>query len=99
MKSLVTDSKRLESLMIKDIPVVPPDSVIRTFSHLQGQDVDLILTQDKEDLSSGSFIIRQGTWGKYFLDVWFDPLYRNYNFAKAEIHALVSRHTRHHSFL
>ncbi|KAJ9222184.1 CAZyme family GT34 [Paecilomyces variotii] len=88
MKSLVTDSKRLESLMIKDIPVVPPDSVIRTFSHLQGQDVDLILTQDKEDLSSGSFILRQGTWGKYFLDVWFDPLYRNYNFAKAEIHAL-----------
>jgi mannan polymerase II complex MNN11 subunit len=89
VKSLVTDPKRIESLMLKDIPVVPPDSVIKTFSHLKGKDVDLILTQDKEDLSSGSFIIKQGSWARFFLDVWFDPLYRSYNFAKAETHALV----------
>ncbi|KAL9625813.1 MAG: hypothetical protein Q9160_000133 [Pyrenula sp. 1 TL-2023] len=79
---------QLEDLMIKDIPVVPPDSVIHTFSHLKGDKVDLILTQDYENLSPGSFIIRQGDWAHYFLDAWFDPLYRAYNFQKAEGHAL-----------
>lgn len=81
--------RRLEDLMIKDIPVVPPDSVIHTFSHLKGDKVDLVLTQDYENLSPGSFIIRQGDWAHYFLDAWFDPLYRAYNFQKAEGHALV----------
>ena len=89
LKSHVLDPKRLESLMIRDKPVVPPDSVIRTFSHLKGDKVDLILTQDNEGLSQGSFLIRRGEWAKFFLDTWFDPLYRSYNFQKAEGHALV----------
>ncbi|WEW60825.1 putative alpha-1,6-mannosyltransferase mnn11 [Emydomyces testavorans] len=87
--SHILEPKKLESLMIKDVPVVPPDSVIKTFSHLSGKDVDFIISQDGENLSSGSFIIRRGEWAKYFLDAWFDPLYRRYNFAKAEVHALV----------
>lgn len=81
---------RLEPLMIKDHPVVPPDSIIKTFGHLKGKDVDLVLTQDKEGLSSGSFVIRNGQWAQFFLETWFDPLYRSYNFQKAETHALVS---------
>ena len=74
--------------MIVDKPVVPPDSVIKTFSHLRGERVDFILTQDKEGLAGGSFMVRTGEWAKYFLDAWFDPLYRSYNFQKAESHAL-----------
>ena len=86
----VMDARRLESLMLKDKPVVPPDSVIHTFSHLKGDKIDLVLTQDHEGLCQESFIVRQGEWSKFFLDVWFDPLYRTYNFQKAEGHALVS---------
>ena len=89
LKSHVLDAKRLESLMLRDKPVVPPDSVIRTFSHLKGDKVDLILTQDNEGLAQGSFLLRRGEWAKFFLDTWFDPLYRSYNFQKAEGHALV----------
>lgn len=89
LTSHVLESKRLESLMIKDHPVVPPDSVIKTFSHLTPKDVELIITQDGEDLVPGSFIIKQGPWARFFLDVWYDPLYRSYNFARAEKHALV----------
>lgn len=81
--------KRLEQLMRRDVSVVPPDSVIKTFSHLKGDKVDLVLTQDGEGLCQGSFIIRQTDWAKFFLDTWFDPLYRSYNFQKAEGHALV----------
>ena len=90
LKTLITDKKKLESLMMRDKPVVPPDSVIRTFSHLRGDKIDLIVTQDGEGLCQGSFILRRGEWAKFFLDTWFDPLYRSYNFQKAEGHALVS---------
>ena len=86
----VTEKSRLESLMLKDKPVVPPDSVIHTFSHIKAENIDLILTQDNEGLCHESIIVRQGEWARFFLDVWFDPMYRSYNFQKAEGHALVS---------
>ncbi|KAH6621389.1 galactosyl transferase GMA12/MNN10 family-domain-containing protein [Chaetomium sp. MPI-SDFR-AT-0129] len=84
----VMPSARLEELMRKDLPVVPPDSIIKTFSHLRGQDVDLVISQDKEGLSTSSFLVRNGEWARFFLETWFGPLYRSYNFQKAEVHAL-----------
>ncbi|PNY19939.1 alpha-1,2-galactosyltransferase [Tolypocladium capitatum] len=84
----VLEPKKLESLMIKDYPVVPPDSIIKTFTHLRGQDADFIVSQDKEGLVHKSVIVRNGAWAKYFVETWFDPLYRTYNFQKAERHAL-----------
>lgn len=89
LESIILDNRRLQSLMRKEVPVVPPDSIIKTFAHLQPQDIDLIVSTDNEDLSAGSFIVKQGEFARFFLDFWFDPLYRGYNFAKAEIHALV----------
>jgi len=86
---------RLDSLTIRDVPVVPPDSVIHTFSHLTLSKTALILTQDGNNISPGSFLLRNAggsketnDWAKFFLDTWFDPLYRLYNFQKAEMHAL-----------
>jgi len=81
--------KRMEKLMIKDQPIVPPDSVIKTFTHLHGDQIDFALTQDAAGLAPGSFILRRGDWAIFFLDTWFDPLYRSYNFQKADTHALV----------
>jgi mannan polymerase II complex MNN11 subunit len=89
LDSHITSPERLESLMLRDIPVVPPDSVIKTFAHQKGDEVDLILTQDRDGLAQRVFILRQGEWARFFLDTWFDPLFRSYNFQKAEAHALV----------
>ena len=89
VEEAVMNSKKLEGLMIKDQSVVPPDSIIKTFSHLRGDDVDFVVTQDQEGMSAGSFILRNGEWAQFFVDTWFDPLYRTYNFQKAETHALV----------
>lgn len=85
----ILEPARLESLMRRDVPVVPPDSVIRTFSHVKAEKIDLILSQDAENIGVGSFIIKSGEWAKFMLDTWFNPLYRAYNFQKAELHALV----------
>ena len=88
----------LTDLMQKDIPVVPPDSVIHTFSHLKPAHVHLILSQDMDNLAHTSLILRNSpaslttgepdNWALFFLDAWFDPLYRSYAFQKAEQHAL-----------
>ena len=80
----IMNKARLESLMQADVPIIPPDSVIKTFSHLKGDRIDLVLSQDKEGLLPNSFIVRRGDWAKFFLDAWFDPLYRSYNFQRAE---------------
>jgi mannan polymerase II complex MNN11 subunit len=85
--ALLTSAK-LEATMMSNAPVVPPDSVIKTFSNLKGDRIDFVLAQDKDGLAPSSFVIRNGEWAKYFLDVWFDPIYRSYNFQKAEFHAL-----------
>lgn len=89
LKSHLLEKGLLEDLMLKDMPIVPPDSIIKTFAHQNEKDVELILTQDKEDLNPGSLILKNGDFARFFLDIWFDPLYRNYNFAKAETHGLV----------
>ncbi|KFZ22744.1 hypothetical protein V502_02785 [Pseudogymnoascus sp. VKM F-4520 (FW-2644)] len=84
----IMNPKRMDTLMIKDQSIVPPDSVIKTFKHLKGQQIHFSMSQDKDGLAPGSFIVRNGDWSKFLLDTWFDPLYRSYNFQKAERHAL-----------
>ncbi|KAF2470629.1 alpha-1,6-mannosyltransferas-like protein subunit [Lindgomyces ingoldianus] len=88
LQSHVLTPTRLEKLMMVNEPIVPPDSVIKTFGNLKGDRIDVVITQDKDGLSQSSFIVRRGEWAKYFLDAWFDPIYRSYNFQKAEAHAL-----------
>nr|POE54238.1 putative alpha-1,2-galactosyltransferase c8d2.17 [Quercus suber] len=84
----VLEPRKLEQLMLVDQPILPPNSVIKTFSHLKGDRVEFVLTQDGEGLSVETFAVRNGEWAKFFLDSWYDPLYRSYNFQKAEAHAL-----------
>ncbi|KAJ5949251.1 hypothetical protein N7454_000835 [Penicillium verhagenii] len=88
LKSHLLDKSKLEATMLKDVPIVPPDSIIRTFPHLKEKDIDFITTQDSEDISPSSFVLKNGDFARFFLDLWFDPLFRSYDFAKAETHGL-----------
>lgn len=81
---------KLGQLMIRNQPVALPDSIIKTYQHLRPENVDLVVTQDSEGMSPESIIIKNSEWAEFFLDTWYDPLYRSYNFQKAETHALVS---------
>lgn len=78
----------LNSLMRRDVPIVPPQSVIKTYKHVPAERIQFILTQDKLGLTPGSMILKSGPWANYFLDAWYDPMFRFYNFARAETHAL-----------
>ena len=84
----ILSNARISSLQLPDRPIVPPDSVIKTFPTRSFNQVDLIMSQDHLGLAQTSFLLRRGEWAKFFLDAWFDPLYRSYNFQRAEGHAL-----------
>lgn len=88
LDDVVLQPSKLKSLLIADQPVVPPDSIIKTYGHLRPDDADLVLSQDKSGLVHNNIILRNGEWAKYLLETWLDPLYRSYNFQKAERHAL-----------
>lgn len=90
VEEVVAEPRTLESLMIRDYPIVPPDSIIKTFAHLRGEDTGMIISQDKDGLVSDSMVLKNGDWAKFLSETWLDPLYRTYNFQKAERHALVS---------
>jgi len=79
---------RLSSLMRRDVPIVPPSSVIKTYRHVPAERMQFIITQDREGLQPDSMIIKNGAWANYFLDAWYDPMFRLYNFPKKERHAL-----------
>lgn len=78
------------TLQIPDYPVVPPDSVIHTWEHRSPHSVYLIMARDSIGLAQSSMLLRCGPWATFFLDTWFDPLLRSFNFQRAEAHALVS---------
>ncbi|KAF5596895.1 alpha-1 2-galactosyltransferase [Fusarium pseudocircinatum] len=88
LEEQVVNPAKLESLMIKDWSIVPPDSIIKTFSHLKGEDAGLVISQDEVGLVTNSYILKNGEWAKFFIETWMDPLYQSYNFQKAERHAL-----------
>ncbi|KAK2697538.1 hypothetical protein QWA68_004263 [Fusarium oxysporum] len=88
LEEQVMNPAKLESLMIKDWSIVPPDSIIKTFSHLKGEDAGLVISQDEAGLVTNSYILKNGEWAKFFIETWMDPLYQSYNFQKAERHAL-----------
>lgn len=88
LEEQVVNPAKLESLMIKDWSIVPPDSIIKTFSHLKGEDAGLVISQDETGLVTNSYILKNGEWAKFFVETWMDPLYQSYNFQKAERHAL-----------
>lgn len=89
LEQQILDRSKLAEVMIPETPVVP-GSIIRTFGHLQADDAALLISQDKSGLVTDSMIIKNGEWAKFFLEQWLDPLYRSFNFEKAERHALVS---------
>jgi mannan polymerase II complex MNN11 subunit len=94
LHSHILEKSRIEKIMLRDQPVVPPDSVIKTFRHLTGDRIEFVLTQDNEGLHQGSWILRRDrtkigmSWAEYLLDSWYDPMFRFYNFQKEEQHAL-----------
>lgn len=79
---------RLESLMLRDASIVPPESVIRTVRTATASDVSFVINHDGAGISTQSFVLRNDDYARYLLEYWNEPLYRSYNFDRQEQSAL-----------
>ncbi|KAK6535405.1 hypothetical protein TWF694_001866 [Orbilia ellipsospora] len=59
LESHILSKQRLNSLMLRDHPVIPPESIIKTFKRTDADDVQLIITQDGKSVKSDSFFVRR----------------------------------------
>lgn len=66
--------EKLEMLSLQDVPIVPPDSVIRTMKPTVAESLQIVLSQDHSGLNTKSFILRNGEFAKYFLEIWSEPV-------------------------
>lgn len=69
----------LQSVMLKGQPLIPPTGIIRTYDDVDPQDVKLIITQSRQKLETGSFIMKNDAIAKGILDIWQDKLFKVYN--------------------
>lgn len=91
----VIDPKALDSLMLRNVPLVhSEDNQISTYKNVNPSAIKFITTQDALGLATTSFIFANldtdnGQFAKSLLDYWNDPLSRSYkNFDHAEASAL-----------
>lgn len=70
----ILDADRLDQLALRDTPIVPPDSVIRTLKATSADSIQFILSQDHQGLNTKSFLLRNGDFAKYLLDTWNEPV-------------------------
>lgn len=75
----VIDPGKLGPLLQRDISIVPPDGAIKTYKYNKPEDIGLIITQDDQGISTDSFIISNGLFGKALIEFWNDPLFREYS--------------------
>lgn len=69
----------LQSVLLKNQPLIPPTGIIRTYSDVNSENVKLILTQSKQKIETGSFLMKNDPIAKGMLDIWLDKLFKVYN--------------------
>jgi mannan polymerase II complex MNN11 subunit len=83
-------SASLLALPLRDVPVFPPETSIRTLP-LRTQpisQISLILSHGGGILHTGSILVRRGDFANFFIDSWNDPLVRSYGFPGEDHQAL-----------
>ncbi|EMG46652.1 MNN11 Probable alpha-1 [Candida maltosa Xu316] len=68
----------LDSIMLKDQPLIPPNGLIKTYKKAKAESVRFILTQSDQKIETNSFLIKNDYIGKMVLDWWSDKLYVQY---------------------
>lgn len=77
--TLLLSKKALETNMLRENPIIPPDGLIKTYKNLQPENVRLVMTQSDTLLVTNSFIVKNDIVGRAIVDFWGDKLNLNYN--------------------
>lgn len=77
--TLLTPSS-LTNLMIRNAPIIPPESIIHTYRRVPADRIKFIVTQNDRGISTTSFLLRNDDmYGGVLLNYWIDPLHRSYD--------------------
>lgn len=69
----------LETVMMRDAPLIPPLGIIRTYTNTDPENVKLIFTQSTQKIETNSFVIRNDMISRSILELWQDKLYMQYS--------------------
>lgn len=70
----------LEKKIERDVPILPPESVIHTYKRVSGSNIRLIVSQNDRGISTQSFFVsNDDMYGHVLMEYWMDPLHRNYH--------------------
>lgn len=64
-------------------------------SEVDIDDIDLVISQDLLGLNAGSFFIRRSQFIDWLLDFWFEPIFMNHQFPRAEQGCLIHLMNHH----
>jgi mannan polymerase II complex MNN11 subunit len=80
LKTNLLAPDRLSELMLRDVPITPPDSVIHSYKRIPAEQVRFIASRNDRGISTASFLVSNDVFfGQILLDYWRDPLHRSYH--------------------
>lgn len=68
----------LNSIMLRDLPLIPPDGIIKTYKNARADSIRFILTQSNQKIETNSFLMKNDYIGKSMIDIWGDNLFFQY---------------------
>lgn len=72
----ILSSDKLGGLVLRDVPIGAPGSLIRTLKAASVDSAQLILSHDHSGLNTKSFVLKNGDFMRYLLDAWTEPVSR-----------------------
>ncbi|ODV88652.1 glycosyltransferase family 34 protein, partial [Tortispora caseinolytica NRRL Y-17796] len=79
----------LEKVIRRNAPLVPVEYGINTHQFTSVDTIRLIIAQSVTGMLTSSFVLVNDDFASYFLDIWFDRLYRSHSdFANSESRTL-----------
>lgn len=79
LTSHLLNKKVLNSVILKERPIIPPNGLIKTYKNIQTENVKLIFIQFDNQIQTNSFIVKNDEVGRAIIDFWTDKLNLNYN--------------------
>lgn len=89
----------LESLVMKNQPIIPPNGAVKTYNNLNLDKLSLIVTQSEKGITADSFIIKNDLTGKAILDLMLDPLVKSYPAFRKEVAGCLAHILQWHPFI
>lgn len=75
----VLSPSSLNSLLLREQPIIPPSGIIKTYKNTRADTIRLILVQSPSKVETTSFIVKNDDVGESLIQGWCDKLFVSYS--------------------